>query len=778
MKNYFSTALCLVAALGAASAHAQLQAIPPNVSSTANRPMVMLSASKDVTMFGRAYTDFDDIDFDGKVDKTYKPSYKYYGYFDPLKCYTYDTTVAIFNPAGPSSVSNTPGAAQYYCSADAAAKEWSGNFLNWLSMSRIDILRKVLYGGLRQTDTATATTLELSFVPRNSQAIVKYYNGADLNRLTPFKSSNATQKGMTFCRRPKENAGISHTSTLTPEIRAAVGNLILWNMTEVKSCNWSSELAYTWQTPTINFLNANYVTPAGVTATANADYSHLTSVPSLGGDNSTYTARVAVCVNNKLGSEKCKNYGTAAAPKYKPTGLLHEFGESENSGVEAARAEFGLVMGSYDFNLNAGLLRKHMGQINDEIDPTTGVFITPAAGNGGIIKSFNEITLYNYNVGNGDYGESCYSDNLSNGKCPSWGNPVGELLLESLRYFGGQNASNASPTSSSKDVAVGLPAATWPQNGALAFDPLKANPAIGGSTRTKLYGQPICRPLNMLTITSGASSFDHDLNAAAVTGLGATSTAKALTDAIGTQEGINGTTRLVGSVIGGIGANDQDLLCTPKTITGLGSVEGICSDGPNFKGTYLGAGVAHYANTNKIRTDFTAAATPSDVPGNALRVKNYGISMSGGLATIEVPLSDGKKVFITPAARDDIRTPVLPANMVDFKYLTISPDQKSGTALVLWQHSMLGEDQDQDQLQSLRWELVGTTLKVYTQAIESNTGSSQPMASGYTLVGTCTALSTITPPLKRVSTPVWPCTQVPPWVLLAWAASWVTSHCA
>jgi type IV pilus assembly protein PilY1 len=723
MKKYALTSFLLATSLVSFTANAQLNPIPPNVTSTANRPMVMLSASKDVTMFGRAYTDFDDIDFDGKVDRTFMPAYKYYGYFDPLKCYSYSTADQRFNPL---KMADTSSGGKYYCSDNGA--EWSGNFLNWLSMSRIDILRKVLYGGLRSTDTATATTLELSFVPRNSQAIVKYYNGADLKYLTPFNSEDAKKKGMTFCRRPKENSGVSHDSAavLTPEIRAAVGNLILWNMTEVKACNWSSELGYSWQTPTINFLNDNYVTPAGSTATAKADYKHLTSVPALGGDNKSFTARVAVCVGTQLGGEKCKNYGTIAAPKYKPIGLLHEFGESEKNNIEAARAEFGLMMGSYDFNLDAGVLRKNMGQINDEIDAATGVFLAPAAGAGGIIKSFNEITLYGYDVATGNYSQNCFSNSLTNGNCPSWGNPVGELLLESLRYFAGKTATNAA--AGAKDTAVGLPSTAW-------TDPLKTNPVMGASTRTKLYGQPICRPLNMLTITSGASSYDNTL--ANVSQLGSASTATALTNTIGTQEGITNTTRLVGSVIGGTGANDQDLLCTPKLITGLGNVEGICSDGPNFKGSYLGSGVAYYANTNKIRTDFTAAVTPSDVPGNALMVKNYGISMSGGLATIEIPLPNGKKAFITPAARDYINTPnVLPANMVDFKYLTISADQKSGSALVLWQHAMLGEDQDQDQLQSLRWELVGTTLKVYTQAIESNTGSSQPMASGYTLVGT------------------------------------------
>ena len=35
-----------------------------------------------------------------------------------------------------------------------------------------------------------------------------------------------------------------------------------------------------------------------------------------------------------------------------------------------------------------------------------------------------------------------------------------------------------------------------------------------------------------------------------------------------------------------------DIQCTPKTVDDLGAVEGICPDAPNFKGTYLSAGIA------------------------------------------------------------------------------------------------------------------------------------------------------------------------------------------
>lgn len=755
MKRLIQLLIASAAMLGGTTATAQPQAIPPNIQAYNNLPMVMLSASKDFTMFWKAYTDFDDIDFDGKIDRTYMPAYKYYGYFDPLKCYKYNDgwtpdvlagfatgTNGRFEPArvlagtstitigaGPSAVTSTG----YYCTPGAG--EWSGNFLNWVSMSRIDVLRKVLYGGLRAVDKAGSTTLELSFVPRNSQAFVKYYNGKDLPYLTSFDSTIA-DSGLTFCRRHKEVAGTSHSGAFTPEIRIAVGNVMLWNMTEVRSCNWSNvtgEGNYTWQQETINYLKANYETPAGTFGSSTAAHVHLSSVPALIAPNTALVARVQVCTS-LIGTERCKNYGTIPEPKYKPVGLLQEFGESINNGVEPARAEFGLMMGSYDNNLQGGILRKNMSQINDEIDPATGIFVaTPP--DGGIIRSFNEITLYDYNLGTGQYSTtSCpsltrFSSDISNGKCPSWGNPVGELLLESMRYYAGKEQDTSLNAVLTQDTAVGLTAVTkWK-------DPLKDDPIIGSSSRSKLYGQPICRPLNMLTVTSGANSFD-DNGMSKVSDLGSTSDAATLTNIIGGEENIHGTVRLVGETDA-----LQDRLCTGKTITALGKVTGICADGPNFRGTYLGAGVAYYANTNKIRNDFTNP--PKDVSGHSLMVRQYGVSMSGGVATIAVPISDAanpKYVYITPAGLDSLAGKNLPGNMVDFKVIKRSNDGKSGAALVLWQHNMLGEDQDQDMLGVLRWEVDSSTspwqIKVFTQALESNTGSTAQYAFGYTLVGT------------------------------------------
>ena len=722
MKSFLLNVAVALGLLCCGAVHAQtpvvpaIQAIPPNVSPDPNLPMVMLNVSKDFSMFSRAYTDYEDLDFDGAVDYTFNPAFKYYGYFDSTKCYTYATTGG--NRYVPSKMATNEGG-KYYCTVNAGdsnTTDWSGNFLNWAAMSRMDVLRKILFGGLRSTDSTTNTVLELSFVPRNSQAFVKFYNGSDLNRLTPFNYA----EGVTLCRRHENPilTTLSQTTTLAPVIRSARGNYLLWNMTEVRTCNWNEEIGYTWKTPTVNFMTANY---RGVNNTTST---HQNGTPSrLSAGSGEYIARVEACVASLIGEERCKQYSGSL----KPQGLLNEFGESDNYGGKAAKAEFALILGSFDSNLDGGILRKNMAEINDEVDQTTGQFLTGSTS--GIIQALSRLRLYGYNPVTGNYTQSCNSRTIGNGDCPSWGNPISEIVTEGLRYYAGKSALYAS---AGKDAEFNLPTPSW-------TDPLTANRSYsGGKNRTALYGKNVCRPLNMVTISSGVSTFDNNKVESAFAAL-SSRTAASFTKDIGTQEGIDGTGRLIGNT-GASGVNND--LCTGKSITDLSTLTGLCPEAPNMKGTYLGAGAAYWGHTNRIRTDLTV---PSNANAEALKVRQYAVSMAGGSAAIQIPVpgtTPTKYVYITPASLDSLisTTDPLAGNLVDFKVLNRAADGSSGTFLVLWQHYLLGEDQDQDMLGSIRYEIDNSQsppkLKIYTQTLESDTGSTVPYLFGYTLVGT------------------------------------------
>lgn len=115
--------------------------LPPFVTQNVP-PNIMLIVDNSGSMYRFAYFDgwntaspSDDNWGDNSSNPStgFNPAYTYYGYFEPTYWYSYGNS--RFTPAALKS-SRAKGAA-----------EWDGNFLNWLTMRRVDVLRKVLTGG-------------------------------------------------------------------------------------------------------------------------------------------------------------------------------------------------------------------------------------------------------------------------------------------------------------------------------------------------------------------------------------------------------------------------------------------------------------------------------------------------------------------------------------------------------------------------------------------------------------------------------------------------------
>lgn len=106
--------------------------IPPFISGASVKPNVLLMVDNSGSMNEFAYKN------KGYGDSNYDTSYDsnktYYGYFDYTKMYQYDTTASgHFKLDSATTLDKT--------------SFWSGNFLNWLTMRRVDVVRKVLVGG-------------------------------------------------------------------------------------------------------------------------------------------------------------------------------------------------------------------------------------------------------------------------------------------------------------------------------------------------------------------------------------------------------------------------------------------------------------------------------------------------------------------------------------------------------------------------------------------------------------------------------------------------------
>jgi Tfp pilus tip-associated adhesin PilY1 len=140
------------AAHGAMSDHA----LQPPLIQTGVDANVMINLSIETPMQGAAYNDWDDGGACGgrpgpesgkPIGNCYFADRSYIGYFDPAKCYVYDTSDQRFEPAAADSAHGCHG-------------RWSGNMLNWATMTAIDEFRWALTGGHRSTDTAAETVLE------------------------------------------------------------------------------------------------------------------------------------------------------------------------------------------------------------------------------------------------------------------------------------------------------------------------------------------------------------------------------------------------------------------------------------------------------------------------------------------------------------------------------------------------------------------------------------------------------------------------------------------
>jgi len=131
---------------------------PPMITSGANalKPNVLLIVDNSGSMNEFAYKT------PGTGDSTWDTSYNsatsYYGYFDPAKMYAYATTSGGYFYVDSTKTLDTTKFNSTY--------GYSGNMLNWLTMRRVDIVRKVLVGG--KTTPRAANTANYLLPTSNS----------------------------------------------------------------------------------------------------------------------------------------------------------------------------------------------------------------------------------------------------------------------------------------------------------------------------------------------------------------------------------------------------------------------------------------------------------------------------------------------------------------------------------------------------------------------------------------------------------------------------------
>lgn len=360
-----------------------------------------------------------------------------------------------------------------------------------------------------------------------------------------------------------------------------------------------------------------------------------------------YRVRVQVCPGGSapatLREDTCKQYPNGT---WKPTGLLHDFGE-------AGRMYFGLITGSQRNNLEGGVLRRNISDFANEVDANTGQFL---AATNGIARTLDRFRM----IGGGYGGQTADYDNLTtdrnwawgggtgncpsiggrainNGECRMWGNPIGEMMYESLRYFAGaatpttRFATGGATQGATEETTMGLTTETW-------RDPY-GTLASGG------LGYAECAVPVQTVISDINPSYDSDLPGSPFAGAVTT-----VNDTPANISGFNMAT--VGQeiwnlefgagarnvFIGEVGAT-ADNAPTVKSVASLGNIRGLSPEEPTKQGSYSAASVARFGYRTDInqRTDLQ-------------NLRTFSVALSSPLPRIEVPIggASGRLVTLLP----------------------------------------------------------------------------------------------------------------------------------
>lgn len=632
----------------------------------ARPPLVMLTMARDHRLYYEAYNDASDIDGDGKLDIRYKEEIDYYGYFDSYKLYRYDEGKKRFIPAEKTKDKKNKIKKQY----------WSGNFLNYITMTRMDCIRKVLYGGHRVIDIPQETVLRRAFIPQDAHSFGKEYtskntDGYDISDYTPY-GPPAHGKRHFFASTTRESA----TSDPLLCVLQDVGN-------KKRIWNWVAK-------------------------------ERVVVDDSLGKPD-IFVVQVEVA-NKNMPESNCKLYPNGS---YKPVGILQRYGESD-------KILFGLLTGSYDQNMAGGVLRKNIGTIRDEINTDSGEFTSA----NGIISTINKLRIYDFIYKareKNSTGEYVYNDIYSyrggwqtagpmsaegSSAFPDWGNPLAEMIYETTRYFAGEAKPTAEFTTKSKiDANLNLPRADWK-------NPLNA---------TNYCSQPV-----MVAISDIFPSYDSDHLPGSAWAKPIDTSLPGLNVESGFRE-IARHEKINGNFFIGQASGRYDSSCNPKEISNtLGEVRGLCQEEPTKEGSYYSAAVTHYAATTDLNTHLGDSQNMiSHMVAMSSPLPEIRVPIKGG----EVALMPFAKTVRSTAHMNASEGAFQPTcTIVDFFVEDIAEDRSHGKFRVNFEDVEQGADHDMDFIVRYEYKIEGGELKVNLTHEYQSAG--YVMHAGYVISGT------------------------------------------
>ena len=612
-------------------------------------PLTMLVIGRDHKLYFEAYNDSSDVDGDGTIDIRFNPKIDYFGYFDPYKCYNYNSSYGFFSPSSVTSDKTCSG-------------NWSGNFLNYLTTARLDAIRKILYGGYRVFDSNSAVILERTYIPQDAHSWGKEYtspavDGYDISQYTPYAVP-------TSGRHLFANTTL-RLGTGAPLLRVSLNQ-------PYRVWEWLSIERPVAGSRAINGGNGPFL-------------SNITD----------FSVRVQVCDSSVGLEDNCQTYSNGS---HKPIGLLQRFGENDSM-------YFGLITGTYNNNLQGGVLRKNISSFTDEVDLNTGQFTSV----NGIVSTLNKLTVTGFGT---NYVYDCgfiTTRKLNNGECQMWGNPLGEMMFEAVRYFAGKSSPTSAFTySGGTDATLGLPNESW-QNPYATY--------------------PRCSKPNLLVISDIYPNYDSDqvpgsyFNAFS-SDLSPALNASSISQSIFSGEGFGVVSAFIGQ-----SAGSTDGAPTPKPISSFGNIRGLAPHDANIEGSYYSASVAHYGLTNDVNSAEGSQNIASYMVGLSSPFPEIKFNVGGNPVTI-IPFGKSVKGSGINAAEGSYQPN---NNVVDFYIESLS--DTSGVFRVNFEDVQQGADFDMDAIVKYNITVnADNTITIQTDSVYAAGGITQHM--GYIISGT------------------------------------------
>ncbi len=460
----------------------------------------------------------------------FNPAKTYLGYFDSEKCYSYNSTNEYFYPVG------------YLSSPGSCNQKFNGNYMNWATMTAMDMFTYTMTGGNRVIDTnSNAATYN---------TVIQRARKTNNDGWFPFKMIGRVQSTQT---------GVSVTpSSYTPYTGKDAVVVYNWsNRFDFTPYNWSS---------------------------SNNRYEK--------GSTTTYKARVAVCVDGML-EANCIKYGDV----YKPEGLIQENADNMRFAVSG-------YLNDNTNSRDGGVMRTLMKYIGRTLPDgtansaaeinTNGTFVTDPDNDAvdtysGVI---NYVNRFNQEA---DYKSldpiaELYYESLR--YLMGMAVPTAEYINNHASYNGKMPVQTTWDDpwqySCQQSFIIGLNDANPWYDKSVPGTSFTSNKVDTHSLSASDYGEP--STASTFTAISPTDFASQTVSAIDVS---------TLTDTVGQLEGLNGTDQCIGCVIGGECFSGADDI---RTISTLGDVMGTCPYTGKENSYYI-AGLAYMANTYDVRPD-------------------------------------------------------------------------------------------------------------------------------------------------------------------------------